>query len=101
MPTRAIRKLFTLRKRGKGRGARVGAGKGMPPQYRRDDRAVEYGTERARQENAPIADEPHPTQEKAGSDVGFRPLPRCPGCGTAMGFDQRECHSCGREQKKV
>lgn len=61
------------------------------PAYRRDEGAVEYV-----QEQRGAA--PDKATAKAGAtDPRFRPLPRCPRCGTAIGFGQDKCHSCGDE----
>lgn len=93
--------MFRLRRRKAPEGtSERGAELSSAPSYRRDDEAVEYRTE-----------EHNPRRESREGDIGdpadktarggFQPLPRCPSCRTAIGFEQSECHSCGRGLKKV
>lgn len=79
-----------FRRRRKERRAADANGTADKPPYRRDDEAVEYGRRR-------VGEGRQTADERKGKEPppGFRPLPRCPRCGTAMGFDQRRCHSCG------
>jgi hypothetical protein len=79
-----------FRRRGKNVEAVTGPPK-QAPAYRRDDGAVEY-----RQEQGGVV----PDKVAPKVDPRFRPLPRCRRCGTALGFGQEKCHSCGEESPR-
>ncbi len=70
------------------------------PRYRMDGNAVEYKDEKEKVESR---------QESAADGVAvsepqgkrFRPLPRCSHCGTALSYDQRKCHACEKELRRI
>ncbi|HIH01385.1 TPA: hypothetical protein HA259_04805 [Thermoplasmata archaeon] len=75
-------------------------GRGEAPAYRRDDGAVEYEAEKDGRRQDSLEERRASPVGKAAKG-GFHPLPRCPSCRTAIGFEQKECHSCGRQLRKV
>jgi hypothetical protein len=71
------------------------------PAYRKDQRAVEYDDlgQASRQDSRSEQAEEPPTAAPNASE--FRPLPRCPRCGTAIGHDQKKCHGCDGKLKGI
>jgi len=62
------------------------------PGYTHDPRHMEYYRPQIGHMEVP----PQSTDEAAKTrDPRKKPLPRCPGCGTAIGFDDERCHKCG------
>lgn len=71
------------------------------PPFRVDSSAVEYrGTEEGQpMENTMTSADPS-TPPLLKLDC-LQPLPRCPQCGTAVGFGQGRCHGCDRRLRGV
>jgi hypothetical protein len=68
------------------------------PGYRMDGHAVEYRGEKGETRHGPandsaVASDPH--------IEGFQPLPRCSHCGTAISYNQRKCHACEKESRRI
>lgn len=66
------------------------------PGYTHDPRHMEYYRPQiTHQEQAPTMPEP-----VKPNDPRKEPLPRCPACGTAIGYDDERCHKCGLTLKE-
>jgi len=70
------------------------------PRYRMDGHAVEYEGEKG------VRETPHGSADDsvAASEShrkGFQPLPRCSHCGTAISHDQRKCHACEKDFRRI
>lgn len=66
------------------------------PGYTHDPRHMEYYRPQIDREETPA---PGPTEAAKPRDPRKEPLPRCPGCGTAIGYDDERCHKCGLQLK--
>ena len=83
---------------------------GVPPQqpvsknlpgYRMDGHAVEYKGEKGVKETRHGPDDDSVATSSEPHRDGFKPLPRCSHCGTAISYDQRKCHACEKEFGRI
>ncbi len=61
------------------------------PGYTHDPRHMEYYRPQITHQEQPPAE----TVRASSGDPRKKPLPRCPSCGTAIGYDDERCHKCG------
>ncbi|HEX7391957.1 MAG TPA: hypothetical protein VF374_03290 [Thermoplasmata archaeon] len=62
------------------------------PGYTHDPRHMEYYRPQIGHIEVPPQS---PAEAATTRDPRKEPLPRCPGCGTAIGFDDERCQKCG------
>lgn len=68
----------------------------LPPPYRIDAKPAEYVSPPTLDQMAP---QYSPTIPKS-RDPRTEPLPRCPGCGTAIAYGEEKCPKCGLATRK-